>query len=67
MVDSKKFIGTEGDYTAVVNNRGWCWTWVILKDAVIIDDCVYHPHIPRQELQAKVGAERAINKLLITK
>jgi hypothetical protein len=60
MIDTKHFIGTEGNFTATVRLGGTAPIWVIHKDGVQVDTCFsYNP--TKDELTAKVQVERVLN------
>lgn len=68
MHDSNHFTAESEGYIIDVNVAAFC-PWNIIKDGVIIDRAVYHPYAFSQfnkELQAKVSAERALDKILKT-
>jgi hypothetical protein len=62
MHDTKTFTATHNEYTIFVNPRVF---WEISIGDVIVDRAWYHTPPPTMdELNAKVQAERCLNKLL---
>lgn len=61
MHDSTSFTSEYKGYEIVLQPPFW---W-IKKDGVVIDCCYYHSEMATGELQAKVQAERALDKITI--
>lgn len=63
MVKEKKFVSQYLNYSIIVETPSYWW---IIKNEEIIDCCFYHPNIAHGDLQCKVQAQRAMDKILET-
>src|SRR5688572_3399928 len=64
MTDDNIFHAEKEGYEIVVRPKAWIAPyWAIIKDGIVIDEC-YHHSPTKDELTAKVQAERVLDKLL---
>lgn len=63
MNSSQYFIADSDDYRMIAYKNALGWYWKILKDNILIDEAVYHPHTPSSELDAKVKCEKEFNSI----
>lgn len=61
MVNRNNFQSEYEGYKITVKTPSYWW---IIKNTEIVDCCFYHPSIARNELQCKVQAEKAMDKIL---